>query len=154
MKSTVPWLLAAMVASASAAPDLGPNASGTFSCTYKLASPCSSGTASVELLEGKLQKVSFDSTYCKAPDNPGNRCTLRSARGGSEMWTETGKSVLVRYFDLRYPQADDEFSIILEPDRLVLDFSDSQTFIKCGLGAELPERVVIVPADPQCRVEH
>ena len=100
-----------MVASASAAPELGPNASGTFSCTYKLASPC-------------------------------------------EMWTETGKSVLVRYFDLRYPQADDEFSFILEPDRLVLDFSDSQTFIKCGLGAELPERVVIVPADPQCRVEH
>lgn len=153
MKTFLPWLLAAAAASASAAPALGPNASGTYSCTYKLASPCSSGTASVELLEGKLQKVSFDSTYCKAPDNAGNRCTLRSARGGSDKWTESGNSVLIGFFDLRYPQADDEFKFILEADRLVLDFSDTQTFIKCGLGAELPERVVIVPTDPQCRVE-
>lgn len=152
MKIFLPWLLAA-AAHASAAPALGPNASGTYSCTYKLASPCSSGTASVELLDGKLQKVAFDSTYCKAPDNACNRCTLRTARGGTDKWTESGKSVLVRYFDPRYPQADDEFSFILEPDRLVLDFSDTQTFIKCGLGAELPERVIIVPADPQCRVE-
>jgi hypothetical protein len=153
MKTSLRWLLAA-AASANAAPALGPNASGTYSCTYQLASPCSSGTASVELLEGRLQKVSFESTYCTAPGNAGNRCTLRSARGGKDKWSETGNSVLIGFFDPRYPQADDEFKFILEAGRLVLDFSDTQTFIKCGMGAELPERVVIDPADAHCRVAY
>jgi hypothetical protein len=38
--------------------------SGTFSCDYKVESRCTSGTATVVLLDGKPQRISFDNFYC------------------------------------------------------------------------------------------
>ncbi|HJV71324.1 hypothetical protein [Ideonella sp.] len=157
MKNTAPALLLLLSLGvppgAGAAVALG-EASGTYTCSYKLFSSCSSGSATVKLLNGKLQQVSFESLFCATPAKPANRCSLESARGGPDRWSESGTAVRIEFTHPKYPEMDDALAVTVQGQAIVIDFGESQSLPRCDLGADLPEKLTLDPADQNCRVEY
>jgi hypothetical protein len=155
-KTLVTALLAAAGAAASATV-LG-MASGTYACTFQEFSRCTEGRASVTLVDGKVQSVSFDSKFCATKARPAANCRLETTRGGADKWQENGRAVSVTFAHPRYTELVDTFGVSVEDAQIVLDFGDAQSITKCKDNAgkaagDLPERVVITPQAEKCRVE-
>jgi len=156
MKNTTPALLLLLSLGAplgAAAAALG-EASGTYTCSYKLFSSCGNGSATIKLLNGKLQQVSFESLFCATPAKPANRCSLDSARGGPDRWSESGTAVRIEFTHPKYPEMDDALAVTVQEQAIVIDFGESQSLPRCGLGANLPEKLTLDPADKHCKVEY
>jgi len=152
-KTAAPALLFLASLGAVAAPVLG-EASRTYSCSYKLFNRCGNGSATVKLLDGALQQVSFELQFCATPARPANGCSLDSARGGPDKWSPAGQAVRIEFTHPKYPQMDDALAVTVQEHAVVLDFGEAQSLPRCGPGAELPEKITIDPADKYCKVEY
>lgn len=155
-KTLVTALVAAACAAASATV-LG-HASGTYACTFQEFSRCTEGRASVTLVDGKVQSVSFDSKACATKAQPAAHCRLETTRGGADKWEENGRALSVTFPHPRYTELIDTLAVSVEEAQIVLDFGDTQALTRCKDNAgkaagDLPERLVITPQAEKCRVE-
>jgi hypothetical protein len=150
---TLPLLLALSAATVSVARAEAP---ATYSCSYKAFSRCENGTATVKLLEGKVQELNFESTVCGAKGKPARRCVMTTTRSGVDAWREDGQAVHIVFSKdskKRHKELDDEMMVSVEGDRVVLDFTDTQTLTRCDDGAEMPEKLTILREAAQCKIE-
>lgn len=127
--------------------------SDKFSCSYDIKRRCTSGTAEVELQQGRPRRVNFENFVCGLPGAPGYTCTVESTADGKDKWQQTGKTTRINFHESWNPDNPDTLTVTAEPSRIVLDFADTQSLGKCGSGAELPDRVVIDPKTKRCEVD-
>jgi hypothetical protein len=148
----LPLLLSA--AAAGAAPlGLGdPN--GSYSCRFRMFTQCGDGTATVRLVDGKIQQVSFESLFCARQGRPANRCVLDTRRDGADRWTDTPQGVRIAFTNRKWAELDDVLTVSVDADRILIDFEDAQSVTKCSAGVDLPEKLTIDPNRPQCQVEY
>jgi hypothetical protein len=157
LKKTLVTALLAAAGAAASATVLG-HASGTYACTFQEFSRCTEGRASVTLVDGKVQSVSFDSKFCATKARPAASCRLETSRGGADKWEDQGRTLSVTFPHPRYTELTDTLGVSVEDTQIVLDFGDAQSITKCKDSAgkaagDLPERVVIAPQAEKCRVE-
>jgi hypothetical protein len=149
----LPLLCALSAAAASIAHAEAP---ATYSCSYKAFSRCENGTATVKLLEGKVQELNFESTACGVKGKPARRCVMTTTRSGTDTWREDGQAVHIVFSKdskKRHKELDDEMMVSVEGDRVVLDFKDTQALTRCDDGAEMPEKLTILREAAQCKIE-
>jgi hypothetical protein len=131
-------------------------APASYSCTYKAFSRCENGTATVKLLEGKVQELSFENTVCGTKGKPERRCVMTTTRSGADAWRDDGQAVRIVFSNdskKRHKELDDEMLVSVEGDRVVFDFTDTQTVTRCDDGAEMPEKLTILREVAQCKTE-
>jgi hypothetical protein len=153
MKKNLPLLIILLAAAGACSAALS-DASATLSCSFKVFARCGDGSASVKLLNGKVQQVTFESVFCARQGKPANRCSLDTARGGKDQWTDADKGVRIEFPNEKHPDIDDSMVVSLEQRAIVLDFTDTQSLTKCSMGVDLPEKVTIDPDVQQCQVEY
>lgn len=145
------WALSAAPLAVAAA-----DAPATYSCTYKAFSRCETGVATVKLLDGKVHELNFENTVCGTKGKPPKRCVLTTARSGTDAWRDDGNAVRIVFSEAakrRHKELDDEMVVSIDGDRVVLDFSETQTLTRCDDGAEIPEKLTILRETPQCKTE-
>lgn len=154
MKKTLLLALLLSAAAAGAAPlGLGdPN--GSYRCSFRLFAQCGDGTATVRLLDGKIQQVSFETLFCARQGRPANRCVFDTRRDGEDRWTDTPAGVRIAFTNRKWAELDDVLAVLVDAGRILLDFEDTQSVTKCSAGVDLPEKLTIDPARPQCQVEY
>lgn len=131
-------------------------APATYSCSYKAFSRCENGTATVKLLEGKVQELNFESTACGVKGKAARRCVMTTTRSGADAWRDEGQAVRIVFSNdskKRHKELDDEMTVSVEGDRVVFDFTDTQTLTRCDDGAEMPEKLTILREVAQCKTE-
>jgi len=131
-------------------------APASYSCSYKAFSRCENGTATVKLLEGKVQELTFENTVCGVKGKPERRCTMTTTRSGVDAWRDDGQAVRIVFSKAskkRHLELDDEMLVSVQDDRVVLDFTNTQTITRCDDGAEMPEKLTILREVAQCKTE-
>jgi hypothetical protein len=131
-------------------------APAAYSCSYKAFSRCENGTATVKLLEGKVQELSFESTACGIKGKPARRCVMTTTRSGVDEWRDDGQGVRIVFSKdskKRHKELDDEMTVSVEGDQVVFDFTDTQTLTRCDDGAEMPEKLTILREVAQCKTQ-
>lgn len=152
LKLALPVLLLAWLGAAASATALS-QSSGTYACRYKHFKTCSEGNAQVTLQDGKLQSVSFANQFCPVKKKPPATCALQATRSGQQAWADDGRTTSITFADPKHPHLEDVFAVMVEDERIVLDFSDAQPITRCTDGGDLPDRIVIDPRSETCRVE-
>jgi len=125
-------------------------------CDFDLKGGCRSGEARVTLAHGAVTRVEVDVIWCglgghrKSLDHT---CTIDSSRGdGESTWLEDGGATVITdsspYADRREP---DRIKVTVGPE-VSIDLNETQSVPRCGVGAELPQFIVIPAQGGTCRV--
>jgi hypothetical protein len=147
------FALLALTGTAACAATLA-DATGSYSCSFRVFARCGDGSATVKLSGGKVQQVSFENVYCAKAGQPANRCSFDTARGGKDAWTDEGTGVRIEFGNTgKHSRLEDTLLVSLEDHTIVLDLTETQSVTKCSTGVDLPDKLVIDVEAPQCKVE-
>jgi hypothetical protein len=126
------------------------------SCDFDLKGGCRSGEARVTLADGKVTGLDVVVIWC---GRGGHRksldftCTVNSTRDdGESAWSEdAAATVITDKSSFTDPSKPDRIKVTVGRD-LTIDFTQTQSFWRCGAGAELPLSIVVPAQGRACRV--
>jgi len=125
-------------------------------CDFDLKGGCRSGEARVTLVNGKVTGLDVDVIWC---GRGGHRksldytCTIDLSRGdGESAWLEdAGATVITDSSPYTDPREPDRIKVTVGRE-VSIDLNETQSVPRCGVGAELPESIVIPAHKSVCRV--
>ncbi len=122
-----------------------------YTCSYEVKRYGMSGSASIEVRDGVIQKASFDNHFRGSPGNLGYSCYVDASRDDEETeWKENGNAVEIKFDN---PDSDDVMIISRTADGFLLDMSNTRSGDKCGAEAELPKRLTVSRSTRKCKTE-
>jgi hypothetical protein len=128
----------------------------TRSCDFALKGGCRSGEARVTLADGAVMRVEVDVIWCGLGGHRKSldyTCTIDSSRDdGESTWSEdAGATVITDSSPYADPREPDRIKVTVGRE-VSIDLNETQSVPRCGVGAELPQSIVIPPYKSVCRV--
>jgi hypothetical protein len=125
-------------------------------CDFDFKGGCRSGEARVTLPDGAVIRVEVDVIWCS---RGGHRksldytCTVNTSRGdGESTWSDdAGATVITDSTPYTDPREPDRIKVTVGHE-VSIHLNETQSVPRCGVGAELPESIVIPAHKSVCRV--
>lgn len=112
-------------------------------CDFAVKARCVSGQARVTLADGVVKRLEVDVFWCGLPGRPGYSCTIDASRGDEDSkWSEEGGATLIANASPFNPTQPDVVKVTVGR-HVSLDLDQTQSLDRCGVGAELPQAIVI-----------
>jgi hypothetical protein len=150
MKHLINLAVLVMVATSAAIAHAGPQETRT--CEFTMKMPRVSGQARVTISDGKVTKLAVDVLYSGERGRPGYTCTIEASRSEQDSkWSEDGGATLIDNASPFNPNEPDRVKVTVGK-HVSLDLGEAQSLGRCGVGAELPQAIVIPARGKACRV--
>ena len=131
-----------------------PIKSSIYSCDYAIKNRGTSGSLTVELKKGVVNKVSFDNFYIGLPDKMGYSCVMEASRNDNETkWKDNNNITTVEFDDASEYEGGDYMTISPKKSGYIIDLKNTISSMKCGAGAELPKILTITKLNKKCKVK-
>ncbi len=144
--------MAILLAAATAADTARAGGLEIRSCDFAVKARCVSGSASVTLADGAVQKLEVNVIWCSLPGHLDFTCAIESSRGDKDAkWADDAGTTVIANASPFNPNAPDRVKVTLGR-HVSIDLDEAQSLGRCGAGAELPRAIVIPAHDKTCRV--
>jgi hypothetical protein len=124
-------------------------------CDFKVKAGCVGGSTRVTFANGAVTRVEVDVVWCNRQRGaPGYTCTIDSSRGdGASTWSEdAGATVITDQSSFTDPTKPDRIKVTIGRD-VTIDLNETQSFWRCGAGAELPLTIIIPARGRACQAQ-
>lgn len=121
-------------------------------CGFDVKARCASGEARVTIANGVVNRVEVDVIWCGLPGHLAYSCTVDSSRGDQDSkWSDDGGTTAIANTSPLNPNYPDRVKVTVGRS-VTIDLKEAQSLGHCGVGAELPETIVIPARGKSCQV--